>query len=357
MMEVKAQLGTSANGNTMKKIRFSLWVALFIFILYSCKQDNRSVQETVTEAPKKEVTIPVFNSDSAYAYVEKQVSFGPRSPNSEGHRDCKNYLVNKLGSFADQVIQQDFSAQTYRGDAFDATNIIGQFNPSNRERILLAAHWDSRFIAEEDPDESKRDEPILGADDGGSGVGVLLEIARLMKSDPIDLGVDIVFFDAEDQGERGNPNANETWCLGAQHWSRNPHSGGANAKFGILLDMVGGKNAQFSIENVRNTYEPVHAGKIDALYREVWQLAQAMGKGNYFVKTVTNPTTDDHYFVNIIRKIPMIDIINKPLDSRTSFMPNWHTHADDMDGIDKRTLRAVGQVVTAIVYKEEGGVF
>ena len=338
------------------KIKYSILVSVAIAMLVSCEEEPSSTPPIDT-TPKKTVTVPAFIVDSAFHYVQKQVSFGPRNPNSMGHEQCKEYLADKLRSLGAKVILQDFKAQTYRGDVFNATNIIGQYNPNNRERILLAAHWDTRFIAEQDPDENKKEEPILGADDGASGVGVLLEIARLLQANPIELGVDIIFFDAEDQGERGNPNATETWCLGAQHWANNPHPGGANAKFGILLDMIGGKNARFAIEDVRNTYEPVHAGKIDALYREVWKLANSMGKGNYFAKTVTSPATDDHYFVNTIRKIPMIDIINKPQNSGTGFMSNWHTHGDDMSGIDKRTLRAVGQVVAAVVYKEEEGTF
>ena len=339
------------------KPKFIFLPVLLLLLLFSCKQEPKT---TVPESrtPETSVTVPAFQVDSAYKYVEKQVSFGPRSPNSEAHERCKQYLSDKLRSFGADVILQDFDAQTYQGDAFAGTNIIGQYNPQNPERIILAAHWDSRFIAEEDSDEARRDEPILGADDGASGVGILLEVARLLQGNPVELGVDIIFFDAEDQGIRnGGGNSHVTWCLGSQYWAKNPHRNAANARFGILLDMVGGKNARFAIESVRNTYEPVHAGKVDALYREVWKLAQLMGKGNYFTKTVTNPTTDDHYFVNTIRKIPMIDIINKPQNSNTGFMPNWHTHADDMDGIDKRTLRSVGQVVTAVIYKTEEGTF
>lgn len=340
------------------KQKFGLFLIVFLMVLVACKQDPKPAVTTTAPEPTKTVTVPAFVVDSAYYYIEQQVSFGPRSPNSDGHAACKEYLAGKLRSFGADVILQDFEAETFDGISFEATNIIGQYNPDNPERILLAAHWDSRFIAEEDADEEKQDDPILGADDGASGVGVLLEIARLLQQNPIELGVDIIFFDAEDQGLRnGGANSHTTWCLGSQYWARNPHGKSANAKFGILLDMVGGKNARFAIENVRNTYEAVHAGKVDALYREVWQLAHNMGKGNYFAKTVISPTTDDHYFVNTIRKIPMVDIINKPPNSPTTFMSNWHTHGDDMDGIDKRTLRAVGQVVTAVVFKEEEGTF
>ena len=178
------------------KTKYSFLVAVVFVMLFSCEDEPTSTQ-TIDTTPQKTVTVPAFIVDSAFHYVEKQVSFGPRNPNSTGHQMCKEYLANKLRSFGAKVILQDFKAQTYRGDAFDATNIIGQYNPDNRERILLAAHWDTRFFAEQDPDENKKEEPILGADDGASGVGVLLEIARLLQANPIELGVDIIFFDAE----------------------------------------------------------------------------------------------------------------------------------------------------------------
>lgn len=335
----------------MNKVLFGLTIGLAFLV--ACKEEP---QRSVSTEPIKKVTIPVFNGDSAYQHVATQVSFGPRNPNSNGHSQCKEWLINQLNAYGAKVITQDFDAETYTGVKFQGTNIIGQYNPDNPKRILLAAHWDTRFIAEEDSDPDRKDEPIPGADDGASGVGVLLEIARLLQENPIELGVDIILFDAEDQGERGSSNI-ESWCLGAQHWAKNPHPGGGDAKFGILLDMVGGKNARFAVEDVRNTYEAIHGGKLAALYIKVWKLAQAMGKGNYFNLNYVNAGTDDHYFVNKIRKIPMIDIINKPLNSNTSFMPNWHTHRDDLDGIDKRTLRAVGQVVLAVTYKEEEGSF
>ena len=341
------------NNDTSLLTKFCI-VVLWSLFMVSCQND---APQTPADTPIKDVVIPVFNVDTAYEHIANQVAFGPRSPNSPGHAACKDWLIDKLEFYGAQVLTQDFDAQTYTGIAFPATNIIGQYNPDNPKRILLAAHWDTRFIAEEDPDESRREQPIPGADDGASGVGALLEIARLLQSNPVELGVDIIFFDAEDQGERGASNNVQSWCLGAQHWSRNPHAGGGNAKFGILLDMVGGKNARFAVEDVRNTYEAVHGGKIAALYIKVWKLAQAMGKGNFFQSTYVAAGTDDHYFVNTIRKIPMIDIINKPIGSQTSFMPNWHTHQDDMDAINKRTLRAVGQVVTAVIYKEEAGTF
>ncbi len=320
---------------------------LFTLIITACKDEAPSPAPVVEQ---KKVKIPAFNQDSAYHYVDKQVSFGPRVPGSDEHQACKEWMVSKFKSYGASVIEQDFDANIYTGDVFASTNIIAQFNPSIKKRVILSAHWDSRMIAEEDKDVNRIDDPILGADDGASGVGVLIEIARIISENPIDLGVDIILFDAEDQGKRGPNEPANNWCLGAQHWSRNQHVKGYKAKFGILLDMVGSKNPRFGKDQVSKEY----AGLVQ---EKVWNLARNMGYTDMFVDEFTGMLTDDHYFVNVIAGIPMIDIINQPKGSKTGFMQHWHTHGDDMSIIDKRSLRVVGQVVSAVIYKESGNQF
>lgn len=331
-------------------------VAMMLFLgllITSCKEESKSepVDETVSEEqpPRKKVSIPPFQADSAFAHIEKQLSFGPRNPNSTGHEQCKQWISETIAQWADDTILQDFKAQTYRGEQFKATNIIGVFNPDAKKRIVLAAHWDTRFIADFDPDDSRQEDPIPGADDGGSGVGVLLEIARNLHNNPIEIGVDIIFFDAEDQGDNGGRNA-ESWCLGAQHWARNPHTPNYSAEFGILLDMVGSKGARFTLEGFSMQFAP-------QITNQMWNLAQSMGFSGYFIKTRTNPITDDHYFVNTIAKIPMTNIVNKPEGSETGFGWYWHTHSDDIEVINKATLKAVGQVVLATIYRTNNGNF
>jgi len=300
-------------------------------------------------APKKQVVVPKFEQDSAYQFIERQVAFGPRVPNTDGHRAARNYLIETLKSFGANVIAQDFTAKAYTGTVLNGTNIIASYNPDHPRRVLLAAHWDSRHIADYDPDESRQDEPILGADDGGSGVGVLMEIARVIQNNPIDLGVDIVLFDAEDHGESKGEDIT-SWCLGSQHWASNLHKQGYTADFGILLDMVGSKNARFTKEEISRAYAP-------NVLNKVWKLSQNMGYGNYFVNIDSRQIIDDHYFVNDIARIPTIDIINRPEGSETGFGHYWHTHADDMSVIDKQTLRAVGQTVLAVIYQKSAGRF
>ncbi len=330
----------------MKHFLILLLIALVGFSCKSCKTDKTETKlPTPPLTPK--MTIPTFNRDSAYNYVAKQVHFGPRVPNTTAHQATKNWLAGQLKSFGAKVIEQDFQAKAYTGTTLNGTNIIGQFNVKARKRILLAAHWDSRHITDNDPDESKRNLPVHGADDGASGVGVLLEVARQVGTNDPGIGVDIIFFDAEDYGS-DEPNQTATWCLGSQYWSRNLHQSGYKPMYGILLDMVGAKNPRFPMEEVSTYYAPQVVAK-------VWKLAQEMGYGSYFSSEKTGSVTDDHLFVNQIAKIPMINIINLPNNAEQRFVEHWHTTNDKMENINKRTLRAVGQVVLAVIYNEAMG--
>ncbi len=325
---------------------------LFILLLFfaACKRD--APQETNETATSKTLAVPSFNRDSAYAFVAQQVAFGPRVTGSAAHQACREWLVSTFKSYGATVIEQEFQAKTYYGATLPATNIIAQFNPAAGRRILLAAHWDSRHIADSPLSKDRRNDPILGADDGGSGVAILLEVARLLQQTPVDIGVDIVLFDAEDLGESGteDPKSLTTWCLGSQYWSRNLHVGNYRPKYGILLDMVGSRGAQFAQEQISMRFAP-------QLVNKIWGLAESMGYGNYFLPEQGGAVTDDHYFVNTIAGIPMIDIINRNSQTETGFGAYWHTHDDNLEIIAPRTLKAVGQVITAIIYREHNGAF
>lgn len=327
----------------MVSIRLFYLIMIVAFMI-SCKSDTPSgLPDGTTTEVVPNVTIPAFNRDSAYQFIATQVSFGPRNLGSEGHEACKNWIVQKLTSYGVDVSEQDFKANLHTGEVFDATNIIGKINPSIQKRIVIAAHWDTRYIADQDEDSEIQNKPILGADDGGSGVAALIEIARVVQDNPVDLGIDLVFFDAEDQGASGGAQ-NETWCLGAQYWARNLASGN-RPQYGILLDMIAAKGATFSKEGASLYYAR-------SIVEKVWKLAGSMGYGHYFVNNTIGQLVDDHLFVNQIAGLPMIDIIHW---SRGSFGAHWHTHDDDLDIIDKNVLGAVGQVVTALIYKESVG--
>lgn len=333
----------------MKRYLFVLTGLVFFFSCQSCKNDKPTTVE-IPPVVKKNIPIPRFDRDSAYNYIAKQVAFGPRVPNTAAHIATKSWLVNQLKIHGATVIEQDFQAKAYTGTMLNGTNIIGQFNPGAKRRILLAAHWDTRHISDKDPDNSKRKISVDGADDGASGVGVLLELARNFKTHPIDMGVDIIFFDAEDHGLDGgsDPKDAYTWALGSQYWAKNLHKANYKPMYGILLDMVGSKNPRFAKEG----YSMQNARPI---VDKVWKLAQEMGHGNYFSSEVEGGITDDHRMVMEFARIPMIDIINLPTNTGQTFVKHHHTTSDNMENINKRTLGAVGQVLTAVIYNEAMG--
>lgn len=335
----------------MKHFTKYLFAFLAIVMIYSCGSDGATAPKPKKDSSTKAntVKIPAFNADSSYAYIEKQVAFGPRVPGTDKHKACKDWLVSKLKAYGAEVIEQDFEASFYTGQKAASTNIIAQFNPKMNKRVILAAHWDTRMFGDKDEDITMRDKPILGADDGGSGVGVLIEIARLLNGNPIQMGIDIILFDAEDQGQSGN-GLNTYWCLGSQYWSKNKHRGNYQAMYGILLDMVGAKKPSFAQDEFSRQFAGEQVNKL-------WDLAGRMGYSDMFVKQKTTGVIDDHYFVNTIAKIPMLDIINRTTSTESSFQKCWHTHCDDMSVIDKRSLKVVGQVVTAVIYKESIGNF
>lgn len=336
----------------MNKLPFkSLFLLLAILVLqalWGCKSDHppRTVEEDL-----EPVVVPRFERDSAFQFVAAQVDFGPRVPNTEAHEKCKDWLVEKFRSYGLEVIEQPFTARAFYGEELKGYNIMAQYRPELSKRILLAAHWDSRFRADSPLNKERIDEPIPGADDGGSGVAVLLEIARQLQAHPADIGVDLLLFDAEDQGNDDDANPQpESWCLGSQYWSRNIVPPGYRPKYGILLDMVGAANAKFPKEGVSMNYAPKVVNK-------VWKLAKDLGYGNYFVDTKSGPITDDHYFVNTIANIPMIDIINTSGANGTGFGAHWHTHNDNLDVINPRTLKAVGQTLLDVIYREAANRF
>lgn len=318
---------------------------LFAAAMISCSQTPSSSSAKVESQPVKQQNVPAFDADSAWVFVENQVKFGPRVPNSEAHVACGNYLTSELKRFGAQVYEQEATLTAYNGTQLKAKNIIGSYNPENSKRVLLFAHWDSRPYADHDKDPANYKKPIDGADDGASGVGVLLEMARQFSIKSPAIGIDIIFFDAEDYGtpEFVKEYKENTWCLGAQFWAKNPHVKGYKADFGILLDMVGAKNASFFKEATSMRYAP-------QVVEEVWSTARDLGYGKFFINAEGGAITDDHQYVILGRNIPCIDIIYTDPESDNGFGPHWHTQNDTMDNIDRETLKAVGQTVLQVVY-------
>lgn len=318
-------------------------------VFFSCEKEKKTpppAPQQQAEAPK--LSAPSFNADSAYWFVEKQVQFGPRNPNSKGHAECARWLAAELKKYAGNVIEQTAVLRSFDGKMLNAVNFIAEFNPQATNRILLCAHWDTRPFA--DQDTARKNEPILGANDGGSGVGVLLEVARQLKVHNPKVGVDIILFDAEDYGqpeESAFAPQEDTYCLGSQYWGKNKHKKEYQAQFGILLDMVGGKDARFVWENTSVNFA-------ERILSKVWGVANEIGYGSYFNYFRKGGLTDDHLYVNQLTGIPTIDIIEFNMGSPSgTFHPAWHTHADNMDVIDRNTLKAVGQTLLEVVFREK----
>ncbi|MFY7971317.1 MAG: M28 family peptidase [Flavobacteriales bacterium] len=338
------------------KIIAILLLAVFValFVLRSCSGNGNKVDKNHTTTQQQQVIEPpAFNSDSAMAYIQTQVNFGPRVPNTDAHKKCGDWIASELKRHGASVMEQKSTAETWDKKNIEVRNIVGAFNPEAKKRIVLAAHWDTRAYGDKDSLEVNKKKPIDGANDGASGVGVLLELARLMAIQKPTLGIDLIFFDAEDNGapewapeeEQGNP---YNWCLGSQYWSKNFHKPNYNARFGILLDMVGAKNARFNKEGFSVEAAP-------DLVDRVWKTASNLGYGEYFPNEVTGEIVDDHVFMNQsgIRSIDIVDM--RPATKTMGFNGYefgsfHHTHKDNMSIISKETLKAVGHTVSYVMY-------
>ena len=316
---------------------------LIVATLFSSCKSNKQVEEVLNPVG------PAFIADSAMAYCQAQCDFGPRTMNSKAHDLCEEWIVNKFKGFGLEVETQKADLTGWDGTKLHSTNIIAHFNPQAERRILICAHWDSRPWADNDPDSTNWHKPVLAANDGASGVGVMLEVARLLQNDTtLAIGVDLVCFDAEDYGTpqwaEKNEDSEKTWALGAQYWANNLPEG-YEPQFGILLDMVGGQGAKIYQEYNSLRYA---ASIVD----KVWSAARHAGFSSMFANEVGGGVTDDHVPVNEAG-IPTIDIIPFYPDCRqSSFGPTWHTINDDMEHLDANTLKAVGQTLIQVIYSE-----
>jgi hypothetical protein len=287
---------------------------------------------------------PDFNADSAYAYTKTQVDFGPRIPGTAAHQKCADYLVAKLKSFGADVSIQGEKTQTYDGKSFQLKNIVAAFNPDKKNRVLITAHWDARPFSDQDTDPANRAKPFDAANDAGSGVAVILEMARQIQQKQPNVGVDFVLWDLEDYGKANDETPNEsTWCLGSQYWAKKAIATGYKALYGINLDMVGGGNAQF-------TQDEISRQSAQNIVNQVWDIGNEIGYASYFTKIPSGKLVDDHFWMNKAG-IPSIDIIH--YNDNSGFYINWHTQLDNLANIDKNTLKATGQTVLETVYREK----
>ena len=323
-----------------------LFLAIATLLLTGCVNTKKSTNET--DITTLDPVGPIFMADSAYLFCQQQCDFGPRVMNSDAHERCGEWIADKFRQYGAKVTLQRADLRGYDGTILKSTNIIAAYRSDLSERILLCAHWDSRPWADNDPDESNHRKPVMAANDGASGVAVMLELARLLSIDTLSVGIDFVCFDAEDWGtpqwaDTGG-NDSDTWALGAQFWASENTT---KYRYGILLDMVGGQGAKFYQEGVSLYYAPT-------VVKRVWAAAEIIGYGSMFPKEEGSMITDDHVPVNQKANIPCIDIIPYYADCKaSSFGPTWHTVNDDMQHIDKNTLQAVGQTMIQLLYSEK----
>lgn len=322
-----------------------------LFVAISCG-GRKGTTATVTASKNTEPTITTveFCADSAFSFIRKQTSFGPRVPNTEAHLKCSAWLTTQLSHFGAQTYVQGFETVTFDKTKLQCYNIIGSFNPDSPTRVILCSHWDSRPWADNDPDPANWKTPVDAANDGASGVGVILEIARQLQKKAPEIGVDCIFLDAEDWGpgpDFKGKHLETYWGLGTQYWAKNLHKKDYQARYAILLDMVGGKGAQFSKERYSLMY-----GK--QVVDNVWETAASLGYSSIFKPAIGHYVTDDHYFINTIAKIPAIDIVPYiPQCEQSSFGPTWHTLQDNINNIDIKVLEAVGKTLLTVIYNEK----
>lgn len=320
------------------------FILLSMILLCTACGDKHKKSANVTEETLVEQQ---FSADSAFTFCQQQCDFGPRTMNSEAHEQCGQWILEKFKSYGLEVSEQRATLTGFDGTPLKSNNITARYQPELQQRILICAHWDSRPWADNDPDEANHQKPVMAANDGASGVAVMIELARVLSADTcrLPVGVDFVCFDAEDWGTE---HQSDSWALGAQYWAKNIKSQmkGKVFRYGILLDMVGGQGARFYQEGFSQYYAK-------QVVDRVWKAASTAGYSSFFPQADGGTITDDHGPVNEAG-IPCIDIIPyHPECEASNFGPTWHTISDDMQHIDPATLKAVGQTLLQVLYTEK----
>ena len=323
--------------------RIALMCMIAAALLSSCGSRSAASSQTRTETPDTVSTV-AFDADSAYRYVEQQLAFGPRVPATPEHKACRQWIVRKLREFgADTIIEQLATVTNPGGKKMEICNILARFKgtKSPGDRLLYLAHYDTRPHADAETDAERIAQPVPGANDGGSGVAVLLETARQLGRQRAERDIDLLFVDAEDGG---NDNVPDSWALGSQYWSQHKPYALTPAdplpRFAVLVDLVGGIDAKFYPEY----YSQQMAPQVVDL---VWNAARKAGHAASFPTELGGGVTDDHIYIND-GGIPAIDIIETNNPATGGFPPTWHTLDDDIRSIDRNTLRAVGETLMTV---------
>lgn len=327
----------------MKKKIVFFFLIIFLFSFSACKKEKKQEMDLNSKLGFIPEEPPAFNDDRAWNYLLDQVNFGPRNPNSKGHEACLQYFYKFLSECTNSVTLQKWVDNGYDGEKLNLTNVIASFNSQSTTRILLCTHWDSRPRADREKDLKKQKMPILGANDGASGVAVLLELAKLMRDNPPSIGVDILLLDGEDYGREGDLSK---YFLGSRYFGKNKPSN-YYPIYGILLDMVGDKNLRLPKEGYSaSRFYPM-------LVDHIWNIGSS--KGYYqFDFSIGGAIEDDHVILNEYG-IQCIDIIDIDLIGNISNDDNrnyWHTLRDTPERCSKKSLKVVGDVLLELIYKK-----
>ncbi|MFL2501213.1 MAG: M28 family peptidase [Candidatus Neomarinimicrobiota bacterium] len=304
----------------MKRILF-----LVLILFFSCNTK-----------PRNSIDIPNFDSNKAFTYLVKQCEFGPRNPGSSGHLEFSNYLETFLSELEGNLIIQEFIyTEPITNMERNGKNFIIQFNENAEYRLLLGAHWDTRSLSDQDEEVENQSLPVLGANDGASGTSVLMELATIISEKNPEIGIDIVFFDAEDGGFSGQP---ETFALGSRFFAENLPI--VKPNFAIIVDMVGDKNLSIPIERISYNIAPEKV-------KEIWNLAEELSLPA-FKKTIDLEIYDDHVPLWEVAAIPAIDIID--FQYPNMFYNHWHTQRDTPENCSPQSLGQVGNLLVNYIY-------
>jgi hypothetical protein len=278
-----------------------------------------------------------FDGQAAYDYAAKQVAFGPRVPGSEAWKNAGDWIVAEMRTRADTVIEQRWTHVLANGDSLPMRNILARFRPEATDRVLYLTHWDSRPVADADPNPANRTKPIPGANDGASGVGLFVALGDLLKKTPPNVGVDLLFVDGEDYGTFGPPDVDV--LIGSTYFASHLPSPGYQPIFGVLFDMIGDKD--LNIFQEQNS-----VARAPEVVSRVWNEADELGYSKYFISQPKYAITDDH--IPLLQAgLRVIDVIDIDYESQSN---NYHhTLADTMDKISAKSLGIVGDVAAALV--------
>jgi len=283
-----------------------------------------------------------FNTDSAMSYIRQQLAFGPRIPGTETARKTGDWIVARLRATADTVLEQKWTHTLANGKPLPMRNIFARFKPNAKDRVLYVTHWDTRPVADEESDPAKAKLPMPGANDGASGVALLMAVADALKKAPPNTGVDLLFVDGEDWGTFG-PDVDV--LIGSTYFAQHLPTPGYSPTFGVLWDMIGDADL--------NIYQEVTSAQTaPEVVQKVWGTAKDLGYEQYFIPEAKVPWTDDH--IPLIKAgLKVIDVIDGdygPRDASGALTTNYHhTLQDTIDHVSAKSMKIVGDVAIALL--------